>query len=101
MGFTGTTVQHCKDLLEQLDSAVAVVNAEEYQEAVEGLKNLQFLFCQSLARENMWTAQLQEALKLGDAAFFKATFELLDAADREGADDYFKVFGEDNDDGGI
>ena len=95
MGMTGTTVVQCKALLEQLDKAVMVVNRPDYQEAVDGLKNLQFLFCQSLARENMWAKRLQETMKLGDAAFFKVTFADLEEADRIGAENYYKEMGDD------
>ena len=89
-----TTVAKCKVLLEQLDGAVAVVNGPEYREAVEGLKGLQFELCQSLARERMWEKRLQEALKLGDAAFFRAMVPEIDEANHQGKKDYAAVFGD-------
>lgn len=94
MGFSGTTVAQCRAMLEQLDKAVLVVNRDEYQDAIDGLKNLQFLFSQSLARENMWAKRLQETMKLGDAAFFRAIHAEIDEADRIGAENFYKVFGD-------
>lgn len=93
MGFSGTTVAQCRAMLEQLDKAVLVVNRDEYQDAIDGLKNLQFLLSQSLARENMWAKRLQETMKLGDAAFFRAIHAEIDEADRIGAENYYKEMG--------
>lgn len=95
MGFTGTTVGQCKYLLEMLAGAVEVKDQTAYDEAVAGLKNLQFLFSQSLARENMWAKRLQDTMKLGDAAFFRVMFNELEEADRIGAENYFAEMGED------
>lgn len=93
MGFSGTTVSQCKALLEQLEGAVEVKDQVAYDDAVSGLKNLQFLLSQSLARENMWAKRLQETMKLGDAAFFRAIHAEIDEADRIGAENYYKEMG--------
>lgn len=97
MGFAGTTVGQCRYLLEMLDEAVEVKDKAAYDEAVSGLKNLQFLFSQSLARENMWAKRLQEKMSLGDAAFFRAMFLEMEEADRIGAENYFKEMGAEDD----
>lgn len=91
---TTTTVQKCKECLDQMRRCAIIVNDEGYKEAESGLKQLQLELSRSFEREKALEKMLQEALKLGDAAFFRAMIPVINEADSKGYAAWAEVFKE-------
>lgn len=89
-----TTPKECKRCIEQIMDSVLITDREKFDEAISGLKNLQFLLCQAYARERMWEEECRETTGLEFSEFFKHIMDKIQKADAEGADDFFDVFPE-------